>query len=652
MTDCFVFENESFTTDELFQQLGFSTYPTDRELEAKLIMHLRKYNQSMEENHQRLFRFFTAVYDFFFEQEEEELEKEDETEKGTTGMDDETVVEGMVNPDPKTTALPDTKIKLNSNTPTIVNPVAYTGDVMNPILKQTIQRIIVVDSAYRNLSSTNARLNPLSTSFTIELSEPLRDVLSLKLYSYTIPYSWYTVNNDFGSNFFILKGTTPGLSNSHAYDFKITVPPGNYSATTLETAINDSFTQLASVYSDVRFGSKLLSYNVNNVKATFQVDIQNLYREPSFQLQWHDWSTPSLPNRSQTITNAPNIPLYLGFDATTYDLQMVYSKRNSFPPKALTLSADLNKSVYSLNENNNSFQIIHYYRAPQQDANGVFFVPEYTGDVSEVLDTFTLTLNLPKDTSYSRQALEQNLQSCLQSAVFLNGADLSRIDQTDGGMAQLCSNPNPLAIDILESFPRNIFWDLLSSNPAAISLLQQHPDKINWEKLSENPSALPMLQENGDMIDWDSLSRNPSAIFLLEQNLDKINWVELSKNPEAIHLLEQNSDKIHWYNLSANPSAISLLEKNMEKVSFGNLSNNPAAIHLLEQNLDKANWTFLSANPEALGLLEGHWDMVNNSFLSKNPSAMCILERHPDKVDPRTLFTNPSIFDDVDYACK
>ena len=95
MTDCFVFENESFTTDELFQQLGFSTYPTDRELEAKLIMHLRKYNQSMEENHQRLFRFFTAVYDFFFEQEEEELEKEDETEKRTTGMDDETVVEGI-----------------------------------------------------------------------------------------------------------------------------------------------------------------------------------------------------------------------------------------------------------------------------------------------------------------------------------------------------------------------------------------------------------------------------------------------------------------------------------------------------------------------------------------------------------------------------
>jgi len=55
---------------------------------------------------------------------------------------------------------------------------------MNPLLKQTTSRIISIDSQYRDDKTS------LTTDFSCELSEPLRDVVSMKLYSFQIPYTW------------------------------------------------------------------------------------------------------------------------------------------------------------------------------------------------------------------------------------------------------------------------------------------------------------------------------------------------------------------------------------------------------------------------------------------------------------------------------
>ena len=68
----------------------------------------------------------------------------------------------------------DDKVKLTKQ-------LDYSKDSLNPLLKQTIKRIISIDSQYRN-SQTNSP----STNFTFDLSEPLRDVVSLSLYSIQI----------------------------------------------------------------------------------------------------------------------------------------------------------------------------------------------------------------------------------------------------------------------------------------------------------------------------------------------------------------------------------------------------------------------------------------------------------------------------------
>ena len=90
MDSILTYENETFDTRELYNVLGFSTVPTDRELEAKIIQMIQKYSyyeDSTEyESDKSLYWFFHKVYDFFFatvskegfEEEKKEEEEEDD----------------------------------------------------------------------------------------------------------------------------------------------------------------------------------------------------------------------------------------------------------------------------------------------------------------------------------------------------------------------------------------------------------------------------------------------------------------------------------------------------------------------------------------------------------------------------------------------
>jgi hypothetical protein len=121
--------------------------------------------------------------------------------------------------------------------------------VLNPLPIHTITRVISIDSRFRDTKNY-----PRSTDFTCTLTETLRNVLSLKLYFYHIPYMWYTVGSTFGNNFIYLISTTPGLD---AYAIKISIEPGKYTETSLCAAINSSIYKLyagtAPLYADIYF---------------------------------------------------------------------------------------------------------------------------------------------------------------------------------------------------------------------------------------------------------------------------------------------------------------------------------------------------------------------------------------------------------------
>lgn len=125
--------------------------------------------------------------------------------------------------------------------------VPVKKDIMNPNLKNTIRRFINLDSRFR--------MNSPSTEYTLDLSDILKDVISLRLYSYQIPNTWYAI--DTNTSFWVVDGTLVSA---------ISVPRGNYSPMELVDTLNTVFTNEGFIFPSVP-----VAYNANNGKITFRL---------------------------------------------------------------------------------------------------------------------------------------------------------------------------------------------------------------------------------------------------------------------------------------------------------------------------------------------------------------------------------------------
>jgi hypothetical protein len=108
--------------------------------------------------------------------------------------------------------------------------VPIAQDTLNPNLENVISRFINLDSQFRQSAGG---VDTLSTDYTLNLSDQLKNVLSLRLYSFQIPFTWYVIDHQYGNTCFWVTNS----SNT----FKIFIPPGNYSPTTFCLAIDTAF---------------------------------------------------------------------------------------------------------------------------------------------------------------------------------------------------------------------------------------------------------------------------------------------------------------------------------------------------------------------------------------------------------------------------
>lgn len=361
MTDD-LYNVNKYTNKQLYDILDMNN-PTDRELEAKIIHLINKYSNMQNESGDQLSLFFQNIYDRFFY----------DTDNNSDINESNNIVEGF---DPKIDA---TKNTINGNivltespvvdgtiqnktigyTPQQINSVQqfdYSADKLqlNPLVKQTIKRIISIDSQYRDI-----RTNPLTTSFTFDLSEPLRDVVSLKLYSIQIPYTWYTISKSYGSNFLYLKGVSSQINNG-LHDYKIEISAGNYSAQELVDAINNSFIDVSNntssqpliSASDVNFnGLSLFTYDSVTSKTTCNLNLQKIYNECYYQIYFPNWTSPK-------TDISGSIPAYFGFNNNSYNFNSVSSNQLYLP----TTAAITNNNIldYTLDDSNNYFTVINY----------------------------------------------------------------------------------------------------------------------------------------------------------------------------------------------------------------------------------------------------------------------------------------------------
>ena len=104
-------------------------------------------------------------------------------------------------------------------------------DSLNPNLKNSITRFVNLDSQFRQY--TNG-YESISTNYTLDLSDTLKDVLKLRLYSFQIPHSWYVIDRFYGNTcFWIIH---------KSYSIPIYVNSGNYSHVEFVAELIASFT--------------------------------------------------------------------------------------------------------------------------------------------------------------------------------------------------------------------------------------------------------------------------------------------------------------------------------------------------------------------------------------------------------------------------
>lgn len=147
-----------------------------------------------------------------------------------------------------------------ATTDTFTLPVKQ--DSLNPNLKNTITRFVNLDSQFRQYTSG---AESSSTNYTFDLSDTLKNALSLSLYSYQIPFSWYVIDEAYGNTCFWV------VDISSNNTIPVSVPSGNYSQTGFQTQLNTSFqnagfsTPAVSGYVEA---NNPVYYNSNNGKIT------------------------------------------------------------------------------------------------------------------------------------------------------------------------------------------------------------------------------------------------------------------------------------------------------------------------------------------------------------------------------------------------
>ena len=143
-------------------------------------------------------------------------------------------------------------------------PVAQ--DSLNPNLKNTITRFVNLDSQFRQY---NAGSESISTDYTLDLSDPLINALSIRLFSFQIPFSWYVLDNAYGNTCFWITHSS-GI-NTPPINVPIIIPSGNYDASDFVKVLNTSFLYALFIFPTTVPINTPVSYNPNNGKITLNL---------------------------------------------------------------------------------------------------------------------------------------------------------------------------------------------------------------------------------------------------------------------------------------------------------------------------------------------------------------------------------------------
>jgi len=140
-------------------------------------------------------------------------------------------------------------VQITPDTPySMSSPSLFFPGKFNPIKKRTVQKILSIDTRFRdNYYST------LPSNFVFNLPTNFNNVLQMQLLSFEIPQVYFLISKNYGNNFFNIK--VNGVSDI------VIIPQGNYDPTTLTTIINQSLTNLGGDFANVVFSCNFINFN-------------------------------------------------------------------------------------------------------------------------------------------------------------------------------------------------------------------------------------------------------------------------------------------------------------------------------------------------------------------------------------------------------
>ena len=232
------------------------------------------------------------------------------------------------------------------------DPGELQQGVNNPILRQTKQKIVSIDSHFReNLlysSSTTYSLDSSgncettvnndeaippssSTDFIIEFPEPITNVISLHLKSFEIPTSWYVFNEKEGTSYFDIS--------CNGIESTIQIPDGNYKYIDSVSTANLLQNKIQAAIDTVFGGTSSISINEN----TFTTTISDVSGTSPFTVSFAKNNQNYNSACANKQTRDHNLGWLLGFRRSVYSGSSSYTSESCvdiFGTKVLYISFD------------------------------------------------------------------------------------------------------------------------------------------------------------------------------------------------------------------------------------------------------------------------------------------------------------------------
>lgn len=379
------FDINNYTDDELYQLVDLTGNATKQQIYDKTNGYIQKY---VKANKPKYYNFFISVQNRLLHLLEDGSVGEEsdsggsfiETEYEPNNTRDGDLVDRrsyakVVDSNNDHFVLRRERLKIGQGA-----GVPYVQGQMNPTLRNVKKQLISIDSHYRQLlqctttaSNEVARAAGITissldcsgnigacsgaakiyyadsaTDFTFNLSQPIKNVLNLHVYSYEIPHSWYVFSPDYGTSSFGVSGEC------------IDISAGNYSPSLLIADISSALhSAKGGVANDIH-----ISLNSKNNKVTIDSSGGNpfnlVFFDPSGQI--YDCSRAHCPTSGAKLDY--NLGWLLGFRQPSYSGQSTYTGESlidTYGFRYLYIELDdfnrnrLNQSVISLDANLDTF---------------------------------------------------------------------------------------------------------------------------------------------------------------------------------------------------------------------------------------------------------------------------------------------------------